>query len=98
MTTLLIKDLAVSEELSRQDMAAVHGGTGKTQSLYNCEPLPYPYPDAAKNTYSFDATQALAQCQDTLVNNGNNVAFSNCITATVNPSQKGNNNITIGGY
>lgn len=96
MTTLIVKDLPVSEELSSKDMVAVRGGMGKTQALYNCEP--YPYPDATKNMYSFDATQALAQCQDTVVNNGNNVAFSSGINATVNPSQKGSNNISIGGY
>ena len=93
MHTLIIKDLAVTADLDRSAMAAVSGGTGKSTmpSYYNG-----PLVGIEKNAFSFNADQALAQCQDTLVNNGNNVAFSNCITATVNPHQNGKNSINVG--
>jgi hypothetical protein len=95
MTTLLIKDLAVSEDLSREEMAAVQGGYGKT--AYS---VPYGIPslELTKNDFSFDATQMLSQAQNTEVNNGNNVAYVHGITANVNPYQGGSNNINLGGW
>lgn len=93
MHTLIIKDLVKTEELDRHAMAAVSGGTGKPamQSYYNGPLVAFD-----KNTYSFNADQALLQSQDTLVNNGNNVAFACGINATVNPHQNGKNSINVG--
>ncbi|HEY0845004.1 MAG TPA: hypothetical protein VGE12_06530 [Noviherbaspirillum sp.] len=93
MHTLIITDLVKTEELDRRAMAAVSGGTGKPAM-----PSYYGGPQLAvdKNAYSFNADQALLQCQDTLVNNGNNVAFACGISSTVNPHQNGKNSINVG--
>lgn len=92
MTTLLIKDLVVTEELDRKAMASVRGGTSK-----GAYPMYWaPYAEGATNEFKFDASQLLSQSQNTLVNNGNNVAFSDHITATVNPHQDGHNTIRFG--
>ncbi|HEY0846706.1 MAG TPA: hypothetical protein VGE12_15145 [Noviherbaspirillum sp.] len=93
MHTLIIKDLVKTEELDSKEMAAVSGGTGKLTM-----PGHYygPFAEISKNDYSFDASQALGQTQQTMVNNGNNVAFSDCITASVNPHQNGKNSINVG--
>ncbi|MGE5623034.1 MAG: hypothetical protein ACM3WS_07765 [Bacillota bacterium] len=102
MTTLIIQDLTVTSELDRKAMLKVRGGTGKSMYQY-CGPSygggsyeGSPYGDITKNSFSFDASQALSQCQDTQVNNGNNVAFACGITANVNPCQSGSNNINFG--
>jgi hypothetical protein len=94
MQTLIIKDLAVTEDLSRKEMSAVRGGTGK--QAYS---LPYGIPslELTKNDFSFNANQMLSQCQDTVVNNGNNAAYVCGITANVKPHQSGSNNINLGG-
>ncbi len=94
MTTLIIKDLAVTEELDRTAMAGVQGG------MFKCAPVScFPtdsFPAAIKpSSFSFDATQMLGQTQNVLNNNGNNVAFASGITSTVNPSQHGSNNISL---
>lgn len=91
MTTLMIKDLTVTEQLDSKSMAAVRGGMGKEYSSYGWAP----YASLTKNDFSFDASQMLAQTQNTTVNNGNNVAFSDCIKATVNPHQDGKNTINF---
>lgn len=93
MTSLIIKDLSATTELDRPAMLKVRGGTGKGQYQYNGGS---PYAGLSKNSFGFDATQVLDQCQDTQVNNGNNVAFASGITANVNPSQTGSNNIRFG--
>ncbi|KIF81421.1 hypothetical protein [Noviherbaspirillum autotrophicum] len=101
MTILAIKDLTLTSDLDRSAMTKVRGGTGKGMTQY-CGPYNggsyggSPYGDISKNSFSFDATQSLAQCQDTQVNNGNNVAFASGITANVNPCQTGSNNINFG--
>ena len=43
MTTLMIKDLSLTEELDRKAMAAVHGGVIKTEGdgAYHKQPNPY---------------------------------------------------------
>ena len=104
MTTLIIHDLSVTSELDRKAMIKVRGGTGKNMYQY-CGPGygggyegGSPYGDLTKNSFSFDASQALNQCQDTQVNNGNNVAYACGITANVNPTQTGSNNINLGRY
>ena len=86
MTTLLIKDLAAATELDRSAMASVRGGYYKAAA-----PSWMPGYDATTTTIKAD--QLIGQCQDVVNNNGNNVAFANCINSTVNPTQTGNNNI-----
>lgn len=96
MKTLLIKDLPVTEELDRKAMACVVGGTSQGYTSYNG--YSSPFGNISKSEFSFDASQLLGQSQNTLVNNGNNVAFSHDITSTVKPEQTGTNNINLGRY
>ncbi|QDZ28050.1 hypothetical protein [Noviherbaspirillum sp. UKPF54] len=97
MQTIIIKDLAVTADLDRKAMHAVRGGTG---SGYMPSYSPYswggPSLDFNKSDFNFNATQSLGQSQNTVVNNGNNVAFASGITANVNPTQTGSNNINFG--
>ncbi|MFC7516688.1 hypothetical protein ACFQUU_16895 [Herbaspirillum sp. GCM10030257] len=96
MKALIIKDLAVSEELDARSMAAVRGGCyaggygGGYLPSPSYTPTPAPY---GKGDFKFDATQMLNQSQNTVVNNGNNAAFVSGITSNVTPTQNGSNNI-----
>ncbi len=92
MKTLMIKDLAVTEELDGKAMAAVHGGMYKDKGASS---YAYPQLGLSKSEFNFDASQLLSQTQTTEVNNGNNVAFADCITATVTPHQTGTNTINF---
>ncbi|KIF81418.1 hypothetical protein [Noviherbaspirillum autotrophicum] len=103
MQTLIIKDLAVTAELDRSAMTQVRGGTGSgympsCAPSYPCAPYSWGGPsfDVNKSDFNFNATQSLGQSQNTVVNNGNNVAFASGITANVSPSQHGSNNINFG--
>ena len=90
MTTLMIKDLAVTAALDSKAMSAVHGGSKGLPSYFTG-----PQFAVSKNDFSFDASQMMAQTQNTVVNNGNNVAFADCITSNVNPHQNGKNTINF---
>ena len=103
MTSLIITDLAVTEQLDSRSMSAVRGGT------YSGCHVPAPsyclpgtgYPMSpmgafSRSDFAFDATQMLSQSQNTQVNNGNNVAFASGITSNVHPTQTGSNNIHLG--
>lgn len=92
MKALTIKDLSRTTELDRSAMAAVHGGMYKGGSPF----YPMASFDASKHSFSFDAKQSIGQSQETLVNNGNNVAFATDITSTVKPTQTANNTINFG--
>lgn len=98
MTTLLIKDLAKTDDLDRSAMTRVRGGMGMyqgaTKGMYEGM---YPGMPASfsSSDFSFDAKQLLGQTQNTVVNNGNNVAFASGITANVNPTQHGTNTINF---
>ncbi|KIF83311.1 hypothetical protein [Noviherbaspirillum autotrophicum] len=96
MTTLIIKDLAVTAELGRKAMTAVRGGIGKSYTMQGYSSPYDPKLSFPKNEFNFDATQLLSQSQNTEVNNGNNVAFASGITANVNPTQHGTNTINFG--
>jgi hypothetical protein len=89
MTTLLIKDIAATTELDHSAMASVRGGS----SGYYKGSVPSWMPGYGATDTSIKAEQLIGQCQDVVNNNGNNVAFANCISSTVNPTQTGNNNI-----
>jgi hypothetical protein len=86
MKSLTIKDLAITEELDSRAMSAVRGGT-----------LPSFWPGVSVSSYeaSFNATQLISQSQNTLNNNGNNVAFATDIHSTVKPTQTANNHNTV---
>ena len=90
MTTLMIKDLSVTEELSAEKMAGVRGGTYKGFSPYFA-----PFYSSYESNLSFEASQLIGQSQNTSVVNGANVAFATDITAHVNPTQTANNNINF---
>jgi hypothetical protein len=97
MTTLLIKDLTKTADLDTKEMAAVTGGTGAYPAMPAfVMPSFGPSLSLTKNDFNFAATQGLSQSQNTLVNNGNNVAFASGITSNVHPSQSGSNNISLG--
>lgn len=91
MTTLSIRNISRTTDLDRASMASVAGGTGK--SAY---PFAMAFFDVSKNSFSFDAKQSIDQSQNTLVNNGNNVAFASGITSTVKPTQTADNTINFG--
>lgn len=94
MTSLTIKDLSTTTELDARAMADVRGGMYKDY----CMPMSWgeqPKHEPSKGNFSFDITQQLDQSQNTLVNNGNNVAFASNITSNVNPYQNGNNSISF---
>jgi hypothetical protein len=93
MKSLTIKDLARTTELDRHAMAGVSGGM--SQGCKGASPYSTYSLDASKDCFSFDATQLVSQDQKTLVNNGNNVAFSCGIDATVKPTQKADNTINF---
>ena len=86
MKSLTIKDLSVTEELDSRAMSAVRGGN-----------LPGYWPGINVSSYeaSFDATQLISQSQNTLNNNGNNVAFASDIHSKVDPKQTATNKNTI---
>jgi len=101
MTTLLIKDLAKATELDSAEMASVSGGTcyykPSCWTPTYCPPVyhqPEPY-KAHPTSFTFDASQSIAQSQNVVNNNGNNVAFAHGISSTVNPTQSANNNINF---
>ncbi len=96
MSTLNIKDLPKTEELNADEMAAVSGGTAGCGTPTSCLPPGWTPFVNSPTDIAFNASQMLGQTQNVLNNNGNNVAFANGISSTVNPTQTGSNNIKIG--
>ena len=92
MTTLMIKDLSLTEELDRTAMAAVHGGRLGLLGIYSDYDV--------SNTFKsrIDASQFVGQSQsfDTAV--GNNVALVDKFkpTVDVHGTQRASNNINVG--
>jgi hypothetical protein len=95
MSTLNIKDLPKTEELNADEMAAVSGGTASCGTPSCLPPGWTPFVNSPTDI-AFNASQMLGQTQNVMNNNGNNVAFANGISSTVNPTQTGSNNIKIG--
>ena len=91
MKTLIVKDLARTEQIDRTAMAAVRGGW-KMGS-----PTTYPMMGDVKSPPSFDsslhATQSLVQMQDVINATANGSAFLDNIHAVNNVSQDGTNKI-----
>ena len=91
MKTLIIKDLARTEQLDRGAMAAVRGGTSKSPTSYKMGEMSY-----VPKFGSINATQDLTQMQDVVNATADGSAFLDCVTATNHTKQYGQNNITVG--
>jgi hypothetical protein len=88
MKTLIIKDLALSNELARSDMAAVRGGHGKPS-------MPWLPTYSPSYTTSIKADQSLLQMQDVQNLTANGSAFVSGVHVTNNTDQFGQNNIAV---
>jgi hypothetical protein len=90
MKTLTIKDLALTNELSRKDMRGVRGGHSMGSPSYPMFPTP-------SYTKSIDASQDLRQAQQVFNETADGSAFVSGVNVTNNTSQFGQNNILVGG-
>jgi hypothetical protein len=88
MKTLNIKDLALTTELGRSDMAAVRGGTRMS--------MPWMPEYSPKYDSSIEASQDLTQLQDVQNLTANGSAFVSGVHVTNNTDQFGQNNILVG--
>jgi hypothetical protein len=98
MQTLIIKDLARSEQLDRSAMAAVRGGWKMGSPAYSFDMKSHsPSPSPTNSTSSFDsslhATQSLVQMQDIINATANGSAFLDGIHVDNKVSQDGTNNV-----
>lgn len=87
MKTLNIKDLTVTTELGRSDMAAVRGGTRTS--------MPWVLEYSPKYDTSIKADQSLMQLQDVQNLTANGSAFVSGVHVTNNTDQFGQNNIAV---
>lgn len=87
MKTLIIKDLALTNELARGDMAAVRGGTRMS--------MPWMPEYSPQYDSSIKATQDLMQLQDVKNLTANGSAFVSGVSVTNNTDQFGQNNIAV---
>jgi hypothetical protein len=90
MNTLTIKDLALTNELSRKDMRGVRGGHSMGGPSYPMFPMP-------SYTKSIDASQDLRQAQQVLNETADGSAYIEGVHVTNNTSQFGQNNLLVGG-
>ncbi|GIZ53686.1 hypothetical protein [Noviherbaspirillum aridicola] len=95
MQALLVKDLSLAAELDDAALSAIQGGSGYYMPK-DCFPSLPKFEYGKAGDIDFNASQMLGQTQNTMVNNGNNVAFASGISAHVNPSQHGANTINFG--
>jgi hypothetical protein len=91
MKTLTIKDLGVTRELDRADMAAVRGGHSGSKSASQAPWFPAP----SHHSSSLDATQDLTQLQKVVNATANGSAFIDCVDVTNNTHQYGQNNLLV---
>jgi hypothetical protein len=84
MKTLIIKDLALTEELDRSAMAAVHGGRG----LLAARPFSFDLRVSDDHSSHDVTSQWLKQEQSvqSAIANGNSFAFANGVAPTTNIS------------
>jgi hypothetical protein len=87
MKTLNIKDLSLTTELGRSDMAAVRGGTRMSP--------PWVPEYSPKYDTSIKADQSLMQLQDVQNLTANGSAFVSGVHVTNNTDQFGQNNIAV---
>jgi hypothetical protein len=81
MSTLIIRDLARHNEMGRNEMAAVRGGTG----------FGFPVFDASSFKLSNSTQQLANQAQNTMINTGDNNAFTKHIDSYSKPIQTADN-------
>ena len=89
MKTLIITDLARTEELDRSAMATVRGGFKMGAPYYSVGDVSY----APKFDSSITATQNLAQMQEVLTATANGSAFVEGVHVTSDVDQHGENKI-----
>jgi hypothetical protein len=89
MKTLIIKDLARTEQLDRTAMAGVRGGWKMNSPSYAFGDLTY----APSYDDSIHATQTLLQSQEVMNATANGSAFVDGVHVNSDVSQKGNNTI-----
>jgi hypothetical protein len=89
MKTLIIKDLARTEQLDRTAMAGVRGGWKMNSPSYSFGDLTY----APSYDSSIHATQTLLQSQEVMNATANGSAFVDGVHVNSDVSQKGNNTI-----
>ena len=94
MKDLHIEDLSLAAELDDAALSAIQGGSGYYMPK-DCFPSYPSFGYGKGGDIDFNASQMLGQSQNTVVNNGNNVAFAHGITANVNPTQHGTNTINF---
>ena len=92
MKTLIIKDLARTEQLDRTAMAAVRGGWKMGTPPYSHGDAKY-LPSFGNDDSSIHATQSLAQIQNVVNATANDSAFLDNINVHNNVSQNGTNKI-----
>jgi hypothetical protein len=92
MKTLTIKDLARTEQLDRNAMAGVRGGTKIGAPSYSFGNLTY----AGQFDSSIHANQDLAQFQQVENATANGSAFLDDLHVTNTTSQFGQNNVVVG--
>jgi hypothetical protein len=89
MKTLIIKDLARTEQLDRTAMAGVRGGWKMNAPSYSFGDLTY----APSYDSSIHATQNLFQAQSVTNATANGAAFVSGVHVDSNVSQRGDNTI-----
>jgi hypothetical protein len=89
MKTLIIKDLARTEELGRTEMAAVRGGMKVSMPSYPGDQY------SPKFDSSIHANQDLMQAQQVSNSTANGSAFLDCLHVTNTTEQFGQNNIAV---
>jgi hypothetical protein len=89
MKTLIIKDLTLTTELDRSDMAAVRGGHGTSMSM------PWMPEYSPKFDTSIKVDQSLTQLQDVQNLTANGSAFVSGVHVTNNTDQFGQNNVAV---
>jgi hypothetical protein len=95
MKTLIIKDLARTEQLDRTAMAAVRGGWKMGTPTYSFGDMKShsPTPSSSSFDSSLHATQSLVQMQDVINATANGSAFLEGIHVDNHVSQDGTNKI-----
>jgi hypothetical protein len=91
MKSLMIKDLARTEELGHNAMAAVRGGMKQSMPSWNPSPSQY----SPKTDSSIHVDQSLMQLQDVKNFTANGSAFLDCIDVTNTTDQFGQNNVAV---
>jgi hypothetical protein len=96
MKTLSIKDLALTNELGRDAMAAVRGGHSSSPSMPSYSPKSL-LPSYPSSTSSISVDQSLSQFQSVLNATANGSAFIEGVDVHNNTTQFGQNNVSVGG-